>query len=199
MLLTSSVGMEAQNNNRFNSAIQKFDDYNAADPNGKEVLYAQRMSERLEQFKPNSPEYLKLAVHCQHIGRWNIPRNTFPEGKKGYVAWRNKLKDFHAETAGSILADCGYDKEMIDRVKDLLEKKDLRSNPDTQLLEDVVCMVFIEFYLEEFASRHDDAKVVDILAKTLKKMSPRAIRVATSVDLSNRMKELLTRATGTAR
>lgn len=191
--------MEAQNNNRFNSAIQKFDDYNAADPNGKEVLYAQRMSERLEQFKPNSPEYLKLAVHCQHIGRWNIPRNTFPEGKKGYVAWRNKLKDFHAETAGSILADCGYDKEMIDRVKDLLEKKDLRSNPDTQLLEDVVCMVFIEFYLEEFASRHDDAKVVDILAKTLKKMSPRAIRVATSVDLSNRMKELLTRATGTAR
>lgn len=191
--------MEAQNNNRFNSAIQKFDYYNAADPNGKEVLYAQRMSERLEQFKPNSPEYLKLAVHCQHIGRWKIPRNTFPEGKKGYIAWRNKLKDFHADTAGSILTDCGYDKEMIDRVKDLLEKKDLRSNPDTQLLEDVVCMVFIEFYLEEFASRHDDAKVVDILAKTLMKMSPRAIRVATSVDLSNRMKELLTRATGTAR
>lgn len=191
--------MEAQNNNRFNSAIQKFDDYNSADPNGKELLYARRMSERLEQFKPNSPEYLKLAVHCQHIGRWKIPRNTFPEGKKGYIAWRNKLKDFHADTAGSILTDCGYDKEMIDRVKDLLEKKDLRSNPDTQLLEDVVCMVFIEFYLEEFASRHDDAKVVDILAKTLMKMSPRAIRVATSVDLSNRMKELLTRATGTAR
>ena len=183
----------------FNNAIKKFDEYNSADPNGKELLYARRMSERLEQFKPDSPEYLRLAVHCQHIGRWKIPRNTFADGKKGYIAWRNKLKDFHAETASAILADVGYDQGTIDRVKDLLEKKDLRSNPDTQLLEDVVCMVFIEFYLEEFASRHDEAKVIDILAKTLKKMSNAAIDVATGFELSSRMKELLTRAAGTAR
>src|ERR1044071_6023372 len=143
------------NTSRFDTAIKKFDEYNAADPNNKELLYAQRMSERLDQFKPNSPEYLKLAVHCQHIGRWKIPRSTFPEGRKGYIAWRNKLKDFHAETAGNILSECGYDQETIDRVKDLLEKKDLRSNPDTQLLEDVVCIVFIEYYLEEFAASTD--------------------------------------------
>jgi hypothetical protein len=187
------------NSSLFNNAIKKFDDYNATDPNGKELLYAQRMSERLEQFKPGSPEYIKLAVHCQHIGRWKIPRNTYPDGKKGYIAWRNKLKDFHADMAGSILAECGYDRETIDKVKDLLEKKDLRSNPDTQLLEDVACMVFLEFYLEEFAARHDDTKVIDILAKTLKKMSNAAIAVATTFALSGKMKELLTRATGTAR
>jgi hypothetical protein len=187
------------NTSHFDTATKKFDDYNAADPNGKELLYAQRMSERLAQFKPNSPEYIKLAVHCQHIGRWKIPRSTYPDGKKGYIAWRNKLKDFHAETAGAILVDCGYDRETIDKVKDLLEKKDLRSNPDTQLLEDVVCMVFIEFYLEEFAERHDDAKVTDILAKTLKKMSKAAINVATGFPMSYRIKELLTRATGTSR
>jgi hypothetical protein len=183
----------------FNSAIRKFDEYNSADPNGKELIYAQRMSERLEQFKPNSPEYLKLAVHCQHIGRWKISRNTYPDGKKGYIAWRNKLKAFHAETAGAILVECGYDHDTIDRVEDLLEKKDLRSNPDTQLLEDVACMVFIEYYLEEFAARHEDEKVIDILAKTLKKMSPAAIDVSGTFKLDRKMKELLTRATGTGR
>ena|ERR1041385_4363646 len=187
------------NSSLFNNAIKKFDDYNATDPNGKELLYARRMSERLEQFKPDSPEYIKLAVRCQHIGRWTIPRNTYPEGKKGYIAWRNKLKDFHAEMAGAILTECGYDQDTIDKVKDLLEKKDLRNNPDTQLLEDIVCMVFIEFYLEEFAARHDDAKVIDILAKTLRKMSTASINVATTFALDDRTKELLTRATGTGR
>lgn len=166
------------NSSRFNSAIAKFDKYNAADPNGKEVLYSQRMSDRLRRFKPDADEAVQLAVHCQHIGRWKIPRNTFPEGKKGYIAWRNKLKTFHAETAGAILKECGYDDTMIRKVQDLLEKKDLRSDADTQLLEDVACLVFIEFYLADFAAKHDKEKVDDILAKTRKKMSPDAIRVA---------------------
>lgn len=181
----------------FEAAIKKFDDYNAADPNGKELLYAQRMSDRLAKFKPDAAEHIRLAIRCQHIGRWTIPRSSYPEGKKGYIAWRNKLKDFHAETAGTIMAACGYDASMIDRVKDLLEKKDLRSNPDTQLLEDVVCMVFVEFYLGEFAAKHDDDKVIDILAKTLKKMSPAAIEVAASFSLDSRTKELLSRAVRT--
>ncbi len=179
---------------RFSKAIEKFDEYNAADPNGKEVLYAQRMSERLRTFEPNAAEHVALAIHCQHIGRWTIPRNSFPEGKKGYIAWRNKLKTFHAETAGRILKDVGYDDETVAKVKDLLEKKDLRKNTDTQLLEDVVCIVFVEFYLDEFAAKHDDDKVIDILAKTLKKMSPRAIEIASSLTLNSRIKQLLLRS-----
>jgi hypothetical protein len=184
---------------RFNTAIRKFDEYNANDPNGKEVLYAQRMSDRLDKFKPDAAEHIRLAIRCQHIGRWTIPRNTFPEGKKGYIAWRNKLKSFHAETAGAILNECGYDPGMIAKVKDLLEKRDLRNSPDTQLLEDVVCMVFVEFYLDEFAVKHDDEKVIDILAKTLKKMSPAAIDVATRFDLETRSKELLSVAASAGR
>jgi hypothetical protein len=184
------------NTDRFNKAIHKFDEYNANDPNGKEVLYAQRMSDRLDKFKPGADEHIRLAIRCQHIGRWTIPRNTFPEGKKGYIAWRNKLKNFHASTAGAILTECGYEPEMIARVKDLLEKKDLRNNADTQLLEDVVCMVFVEFYLDEFTAKHDDEKVIDILAKTLKKMSPAAINVATGFGLEARTKDLLLRAAG---
>ena len=186
-------------NARFDNAIQKFDDYNASDPNGKELLYSQRMSDRLELFRPGSAEHIKLAIRCQHIGRWTIPRNTFPEGKKGYMAWRNQLKSFHAETAGSILKDCSYDAETIHKVQDLLLKKDLRSNPETQLLEDVVCMVFVEFYLDEFAGKHDDEKVIDILAKTLKKMSAEAIDVATHFRLDPRTQELLLRAAAAGR
>lgn len=181
---------------RFQNAVRKFDEYNAADPKQGEVLYAQRMSERLNQFKPDAAEHIQLAVRCQHIGRWQIPRNTYPDGKKGYIAWRNKLKDHHADLAAQIMAECGYDQEMIGRVQDLLEKKDLRNNPDTQLLEDVVCMVFVEFYLEDFATKHDDAKVIDILAKTFRKMTPAAIDVATRFDLPERSKVLLGRAAG---
>lgn len=187
------------NQSQFHSAIEKFDAYNSADPNGKEVLYAQRMTDRLNKFKPDADEHVRLAIHCQHIGRWTIPRNTFPEGKKGYIAWRNKLKTFHAETAGAILKEVGYDHDTIEKVQDLLQKKDLRNNPETQLLEDVVCMVFVEFYLDEFASKHDDDKVTDILAKTLRKMSPEAIKVATGFTLEDRTHQLLLRAAGTGK
>src|SRR5882757_1752986 len=103
---------------RFDDAIRKFDEYNTADPNGKELLYAQRMSQRLDLFNPDAAEHIRLAARCQHIGRWTIPRNTYPDGKKGYIAWRNKLKHFHAEQAAAILGDCGYDPEMIGLVKD---------------------------------------------------------------------------------
>lgn len=178
----------------FQTAIKKFDDYNSADPKGHEVLYAQRMSDRLKKFRPDAEEHIQLAVRCQHIGRWQIPRNTYPDGKKGYIAWRNKLKDHHAEIAGRIMGDCGYSQDMIGKVQDLLEKKDLRSNPDTQLLEDVVCMVFVEFYLDDFASKHDDAKVIDILVKTFRKMTPAAISASKALNLPSRSKELLERA-----
>lgn len=184
------------NSDPFNSAIKKFDDYNAADPKGNEVVYAQRMSDRLNKFSPDAAEHIQLAIRCQHIGRWQIPRNTYPDGKKGYIAWRNKLKDHHAEIAGRIMTECGYDQAMIGKVQDLLEKKDLRNNADTQLLEDVVCMVFVEFYLEDFAAKHDDAKVIDILKKTFRKMTPAAIAVATQFDLPLRSKDLLGRSAG---
>jgi hypothetical protein len=181
-------------NSRFDNAIKLFDEYNSGDPNGKEVLYSQRMSDRLDKFKPGAAEHVRLAIRCQHIGRWMIPRDTYPDGKKGYIAWRNKLKDHHAEIASGILARVGYDESMIARVRDLLEKKDLRSNPDTQLLEDVVCLVFVEFYLRDFAAKHDEAKVIDILSRTFKKMTPAAIDVARTFPLPPHLIDLLNKA-----
>ena len=187
-------------NDRFEKAITTFDAYNLNDPHqemvdgklvSKEVLYAQRMSQRLHDFYPAAPEYLRLAAHCQHIGRWEIPRESYAMDKKGYLQWRNVLKAHHAKLAEQILVSCRYDQPTIDKVKFLLVKKGLHSNPDTQVLEDVICLVFIEYYLEDFAEKHEPQKVVDILQKTLKKMSPRAIEEAGKIPVSERIKLLL--------
>jgi hypothetical protein len=116
--------------------------------------------------------------------------------KKGYLQWRNTLKQHHASIAERILTECGYDKNIIDIVKFLLLKKQLHTNPDTQLLEDVICLVFVQYYLDDFAEKHqqEDEKVVDILRKTLKKMSQRAITEAGKLISSEQGRKLLERA-----
>ncbi|HZB11862.1 MAG TPA: DUF4202 domain-containing protein [Chryseolinea sp.] len=188
---------------QFEKALTTFDAYNLNDPHleefegklvSKEVLYGQRMSARLSDFYPAAPEYLRLAAHCQHIGRWEIPRESYPMDKKGYLQWRNVLKTHHAKLAEQILQSCRYDEETIEKVKFLLLKKELFTNPDTKVLEDVICLVFIEHYLEEFASKHEPQKVIDILQKTLKKMSPRAIDEAAKIPVSDRIKILIHQA-----
>ena len=190
-------------NELFEKAFAQFDSYNSNDPNKedyngkaypKELLYAIRMSERLDLFKPGSPDYLKLAARCQHIGRWEIPRSSYPMDKKGYLQWRNTLKFHHAKIAGDILSKCGYDSETIEKIKFLLLKKELTKNADTQTLEDVICLVFIQYYLDEFAAKHEDDKVVDILRKTMKKMSPSAISAAGKINVSAKIKELINQA-----
>src|SRR6478609_11649864 len=124
---------------KFKSAMDAFDQYNSKDPNKeianghaipKELLYAQRMSIRLLKYEPNSSETLQLAARSQHIGRWEIARSSYPMDKKGYFQWRNKLKDHHAFIAEPILKTCGYDELIIEKVKALLLKKNLTTNPD---------------------------------------------------------------------
>jgi hypothetical protein len=185
----------------FDLAILKFDAFNAADPNHegepgipRELLYARRMSECLSQFAPNASEEVRLAARCQHIGRWQIPRNTYPDGRKGYLQWRSKLKEFHAETASTILRECGYGDDQIDKVRALLLKKDLLHNPETQLLEDVVCLVFVKYYLADFAVKHEPAKVVDILKKTMKKMSAAAKAEVSNMPLDGATRSIVAEA-----
>jgi hypothetical protein len=188
---------------RFEKAITTFDAYNLNDPHqelfegsmvSKELLYAQRMSRKLSDFLPTAPEYLQLAAHCQHIGRWEVPRESYTMDKKGYLQWRTYLKSHHAKLAEQILISCRYDTETIEKVKFLLLKKELNRNADTQVLEDVICLVFIEYYLEDFAAKHEPEKVIDILQKTLKKMSPRAIQESAKIPVSDRIKLLISQA-----
>jgi hypothetical protein len=190
--------------NKLELAFKAFDDYNAQDPHRedfhgdvypKELLYASRMSERLTHYAPDAAEHIKLAARCQHIGRWEVPRNSFPMDRKGYLQWRSKLSLYHSEIASKILLACGYDQATIEKVKFLLQKKELHQHhPETQLLEDVICLVFIEHYLHDFALEHEDDKVIDILKKTMKKMSKNAIDEVEKIPLSERIQSLLATA-----
>ncbi|CAG0959427.1 hypothetical protein RHDC1_00637 [Rhodocyclaceae bacterium] len=167
---------------RFAATLAAFDAANAEDPNldegqPKELLYAQRMSAMLARFAPEASEVVRLAVRAQHIQRWKTPRASYPMDRQGYLQWRTGLYKFHAETAGRIMADNGYDAETIDQVKAAVGKKGLKVNAETQLLEDVSDLVFLEHYLAGFAARHpdyDEAKWIEIIRKTWQKMSQAA-------------------------
>ena len=167
-------------NQRFIKAIEAFDAANSADPNiveadggqcPKELLYARQMSDWMDRFAPDASEALRLAARCQHIRRWEIPRDAYPRDRVGYLKWRTELKNMHARIAGEIMAAVGYDDEAIGRVQSLLKKERLKHDPETQTLEDVVCLVFLENWFADFAKQHDPDKIVDIVAKTWKKMS----------------------------
>lgn len=188
---------------RFRAAVARFDRANAEDPNvetvdgvshRKELLYAQRMSDALERFAPDASEVVRLAVRCQHIRRWTVSRDSYPRGRDGYRRWRTDLGDFHAETAGDILREVGYDDATIGRVQALLRKERLKADPEVQLLEDVVCLVFLRHYLVPFAAQHEDEKVVGILRKTWRKMSGRGRAAALDLDLAPAQRNLVARA-----
>jgi hypothetical protein len=172
---------------RFERTIALFDAANASDPRNdtgpdgqpvpRELLYARRMTEMLERFAPDASEAVKLAVRAQHIQRWTSPRERYSMDRAGYLQWRTDLYKFHAETAGALMKEAGYDEAMIDRVKAAVGKKGLKTNPESQLLEDVADLVFIEHYMLEFAGKkadYSEDKWLDIVRKTWKKMSDTA-------------------------
>lgn len=180
------------NQERFNRAIALFDAANAQDPNQdegqpKELLYARRMTDMIGRFAPQASEVAQLAVRAQHIQRWTVPRSNYPLGKPGYFAWRTGLYRFHAETAGGLMQQAGYDAAMIEQVKAAVGKQGIKTNPDTQMLEDVTSLVFLEHYMLGFAGQHaeySEDKWLDIIRKTWKKMSSDAHAFATSGGIS---------------
>lgn len=188
---------------RFETAIARFDAANAEDPNSeevngvtypKELLYARRMTAWLDRLAPEASEALRLAARAQHIRRWAIPRRDYPMTRSGYLKWRTTLYRFHADTAGDILREAGYDDATVAAVQSLLRKERLKRNPDMQCLEDVVCLVFLESYFANFAPQYDEQKVLDILRKTWKKMSPRGQAAARDLTLSPAAGTLLEKA-----
>lgn len=175
------------NQHYFNQAIALFDAANAQDPNQdegepKELLYARRMTDMIGRFAPDASEVAQLAVRAQHIQRWLVPRSNYPLGKPGYFAWRTGLYRFHAETAGKLMQQAGYAEAMIEQVKLAVSKQGIKTNPDTQMLEDVTSLVFIESYMLGFAGQHaeyTEEKWLDIIRKTWRKMSADAHAFAT--------------------
>jgi hypothetical protein len=173
---------------RLQCALSAIDAANARDPTHDagepvELVYGRRMSEALAAFAPGASEALQIAVRGQHLERWLTPRRDFPDGKAGYFAWRNAAKKRHAERVAEIMAACGCDETAIARASALVRKEQLRTDPEAQTLEDVACLVFLRHYALSFAAKHEEAKVLDILVKTQRKMSARARAAALDFDL----------------
>lgn len=188
---------------KLQQAIELFDSANQTDPNRetfqgksypKELLYAQRMTEQLNSFAPEASEELQLTARCQHICRWEIARDSYDMNREGYLRWRQDLKKFHARKATTILEEVEYSEEVIKKVRFLLEKKQLKKNEETQTLEDVICLVFLEHYFEPFAAKHPEEKTINILQKTWRKMSEKGHDAALKLPLSKSALTLVSKA-----
>ena len=185
------------------AALNIIDEAHRQDPNkieidGKqqpyELHYSQKMSKYLEKRNPSAPDTLRIAIRAQHFRRWEIPRHSYPKNKVGYHAWRTYLKKRQADLASQICLDCGYSEDDAARVAKLIRKEDLKRDEETQTLEDVACLVFLDDQFEEFEKQHDDEKVLGILQKTWDKMSEKGHELALQIPMSETCKALIKKA-----
>lgn len=190
---------------RLDKAFVLFDDYNKQDlrtihHGGAsypiEYFYALQLHDWVKKLKPNAGETLLLASRCQHIGRWRIPRSDFPQTKAGYLAWRKKLAGFHADKAAELLKEAGYNAEEIDAVQRINLKEGIKLNPDMQVMENALCLVFLLFQYEEFLQQHEEPKVIRILQKSWGKMDEAGRETALTLPYSSEAKRLLQKALG---
>jgi hypothetical protein len=188
---------------RLQAALARFDALNAEDPEHlvvggsprpRELVQAERLERWVLRLAPEASLPLRLAARCQHLQRWAIPRGSYPEGRLGYLKWRKDLAHLHAERAGAVLQELGFDAGVIAAVRAIQLKQGLKSNPDTQVMEDALCLAFLEHEFEAFAAKHDDAKIVDIVQKTWRKMSPAGHAHALALAFAPRSLELIQRA-----
>ena len=189
--------------NRVVQTIALIDAANKQDPNqetwngttiSKELLYSQRMTAWLEKLQPDAPETLRIAARAQHICRWMIPRDSYPRTRAGYLQWRTRLYSFHADKTAVIMRQTGYDESSIEQVKRMLRKRGLKKEPYPQIIEDIACLVFLESYFADFAADYDEEKIIPIVQKTWKKMSPRAQQAALEMQLPDVAADLVAKA-----
>ncbi len=201
--MTKDPTFRPNDSTRFEAAIRSFDRENSLDPNleivegvgcPRELLYAQRLTERVLKLCPEAPEELRLAARCQHICRWMVPRGAYEMTRAGYLKWRNDLKQFHADKAGEILRQTGYPEEIVAKVQALNLKKNFPKDPASRVLEDALCLVFLEFQFPDLAAKTADDKVINALQKSWKKMTPAAREWARKLNYQPREKSLLERA-----
>ncbi|HKK12400.1 MAG TPA: DUF4202 domain-containing protein, partial [Flavobacteriaceae bacterium] len=136
------------------------------------------------EFEPDASEALQIATRAQHICRWKISREDYPMDRVGYLKWRETLKRMHADITAEILKTVDYDSEFIERVSFLITKKKIKRDEESQVIEDVICLVFLEYYFEDFATKHEDQKIIDILRKTWAKMSEKGHEAALKLSYS---------------
>ncbi|HEY9508770.1 MAG TPA: DUF4202 domain-containing protein [Verrucomicrobiae bacterium] len=187
----------------FQTALRRFDEENSRDPNRemvngnsepRELVYAQWLTDWVLKLCPQASAELRLAARCQHLCRWMIPRDSFPMTKPGYLKWRHELKKFHAEKSGAILREVGYSDDVIERVQNLNLKKHFPTDPDSHILEDALCLVFLERQFADLMNKSTEEKVINALRKSWSKMSPAGHAEALKLSYAPREKALLEKA-----
>ncbi len=158
------------------------------------LLYGQRMSNTLSDFQADASEVLQIAVRAQHIQRWHIPRKDYPMDRPGYLRWRRELGTHHAELCGKIMQDFQYSDTDVEKAKSILRKQKLKQDVDTQTLEDVACLVFLQYYFADFAKSHSEEKIISIVQKTWRKMSDKAQEAALKLPLDEQELVLVQKA-----
>ena len=189
---TAFITMTDQAPERLANLLASIDACNRHDPQlesehnsqPKALLYGQRMSAALAKFAPDAGEYLQIAARAQHIERWRIPRDDYPRDRAGYLRWRKELGQFHARRTGELMGRHGYSQADSDRVGALLTKRQLKQDSEVQTLEDVICLVFIQYYLQDFAQSQPADKLPNIIRKTWAKMSDRGHQQALTLSLA---------------
>ena len=190
---------------RLDDALAAIDQANAEDPNtltlgGKTRPKAQAEGELVSawigRLVADPSEELLLAARAHHVRRWTSPRSSYPDGRAGYLRWRRDLHEFHAAEVARLLGDQGYDPASIARVQDLVRKRDLRAgtDPEVQALEDAICLTFLEAEFVELADKLEADHMVDVLVKTLAKMSEAGKQAALGIELAPREAGLLSDA-----
>ena len=188
---------------RFAAALSRFDEVNARDPHRvvvdgaeqpRELVYARWLTEWVLRLCPEASETLRLAARCQHLGRWQVPRESYPLTRAGYLRWREALKQFHARQAGEILHALGYPDDLVVKVQDLNLKKNFPHDPDSRVLEDALCLVFLERQFAALADKATEEKMVTALQKVWRKMTPEAQSRARTLSYGPREQSLLDRA-----
>jgi hypothetical protein len=190
-------------NARLAQALAAIDAENAHDPNTisvdgtdrpKELAHAEMVSGWVTTLRPDASTELLLAARGHHLRRWEVPRSSYPTGRAGYLRWRRNLHDRHARELGEILAACGYDDATIARVRSIVKKERLRTDPEVQTFEDALCLVFLQTQLAGVAGRLDEDKMVSVLAKSIAKMSEQGRAAALALDLAPSERRLVERA-----
>ena len=195
--------MTTHDDSRLGEAFALLDAMHREDPSvgtdgPKSILasldYHQRLGRWVERLTPEASSALRLAARSQHVRRWAIPRDSYPMTRKGYRDWRDALGRFHARTAAEVLVQVGYESQTVARVEQLLRKQRLRTDPEAQALEDAACLVFLEVHLEDFSRQHTEEKLLHILRRTWKKMSPAGRHLALQLKLPEGAAGLLRKA-----
>jgi len=185
---------------KYAAVVKLIDQSNAGDPTSieyqgrsqpKEQLYASRHLAWVLSLQPAASELLCIAAQTQHICRWESPRSDYPMNRAGYLRWREDLKRFHAQRAGELMAQVGYSQEEIERVQSLNLKKQLKSDPECQTLEDALCLTFLELGFDDLIAKYEDEKILSIVQKTAAKMSAAGRAQIGSISFSDAGQRIL--------